>query len=380
MASPDFTPYIDLSLYDKDAQDIYDTAVQLIQESLPDWQPREGNTEVLLLEGLALEVAEIVYALNRLPSGIMEALLRFFQVERDYGAVPTCTVTFHMAGTDGYSVPAGTRFSVQGESTADPIIFSTTTELTVPGGQSSGTVTAEADEYTDVVNGIPAGTQVSILDSIIYADYAVLATPVTGGRNAEPDDDYLQRGVNRFTRLSTTLVLPKHFTAYALENPAVSRATTLDAYNPVADVGGDGPVGNDPGHVAVVVYGSGGPVGGPDKTALLAEMEEASQVNLTVHVIDATVVNQNITTTVMALSGWDAADVVANVEAALDSYLDPQVWPWSGVIRYNELIQLISNAEGVDYVVSLTPNSDVTLTNVASLVDLGTVSVTVNTP
>lgn len=380
MASPDFTPYVDLALYDKDSQELYEAAVQLITESLPEWTPREGNTEVLLLEALAQEVAEIIYAINRLPGGIMEALLRFFQIERDYGAVPTVTVTFHMAGTDGYTIPAGTRFSVQGDGTADPIIFSTTTELTVPAGSSTGTVTAEADEYTDMANGIPAGTQVSILDSIIYADYATLATAVTSGRNAEPDEDYLARGANRFTRLSTTLVLPQHFTAYALENPTVSRATTLDAYDPTLDADSAGPVGNDAGHVTVAVYGPGGVVGSPDKTALLAEMDEASQVNLTVHIIDPAVVTQNITATVMAYDGWDTADVAANVENALAAYLDPQVWPWSGVIRYNELIQLISNASGVDYVVSMTPSADVTLPNVASLVDLGTASITVNVP
>jgi len=489
MPSPDYSPYIDLTIYDRDTQGIYDDAVALIQQTLPDWQPREGNTEVVLLEAVAQEVSEIVYAINRLPDGIMEALLQFFQISRDFGAAPTCDVMFHMAGTDGYTIPEGTRVSVAVEGQSDAIIFYTDVELTVNPGSSTGTVSATALDYTDIANGIASGTQVEILDSIIYADYATLNSTVIGGRTSEGDDDYIERGVNRFNRLSSTLVLPSDFESAALENPGVTRAKALDMF---ALIGIDGPAlttatpattggtlaagtyyyavsvynvngestpatpttatttgttgqvtltwaapsvpygvpaitgyyvyrgtasnnlkqiatvaagtltyvdtgsagttdpptsnttgpaypGSLPGHVLVVLYGPDGPVTTSTKSQVQSVFDASSAAILDAKVGDPQIVTQNVTVTVRALPGWDTADVTDNITADLTTYLSPQVWSWEGVIRRYELIQLISNSEGVDFVETLTtPSGDVYMDGYAPLPQLGIATVTVN--
>jgi uncharacterized phage protein gp47/JayE len=366
MASPDTTPYVDLTLFDKDPQDIFDAAIALLQIRLADWVPREANTEVLLLEALAQEVAELIFAANRIPDAVVETLLRLYGIERDAGAPPTVTLEFTMSGTVGYTVPIGTavRLDLAGY---ESIVFTTDVELTILAGVSTGTVTATGDRYTAEGNGVPAGTEVELLDSLTNVDQVDTFTEVTGGRDAEEDADYFERGSQRFARLTETLVLPAHFVSSA-----------LDAYNPAGDPDNNGPIGADGGHMTVAVYGDGAVVSAPNKTALETKMEEAAIASLDVHIIDPTITAVNVDVTVKALAGYDSAVVDANVVAALTAYLDPMQWGWGAVVRLYELVQVINSAEGVDYIVSFTtPVADTNLTGVAPLADLGTVAVTV---
>ena len=382
MASPDFFPFVDLTVYDAEEEDLFADALNRLKINLPDWQPREGNMEVMLLESFAAVVSENVYAINRLPSGIMQALLKFFSVERDYGSLAQCNVTFFMNSDVGFTIPAGTRFSVPAPNGDEPVVFTTDIDLEIFVGANNGTVAATAEDYTDVVNGVIPSTPVSILDSIIYADYALIATTVGGGRSAEDDEEYYERAVNRFARLTDTLVVPNHFTAYALENPNVTRATTVDAYNPANDPDNNGPSGNDAGHVTVAVRGVGGVnLTSDQKNELLGELQENAQSNLTIHVVDPTVTLVSVTATVVALPGYTETDVQENVEIALANYLDPEQWGWGTVVRHNELISLIDQTEGVDYVVSLTaPAGDLALNGMSALAQLDTTSITVNLP
>jgi Baseplate J-like protein len=379
MASPDLSSYINLSLYDLDPQDVYDSAVEALQTRLPDWVPREGNTEVLLLEALGLQVAESIFAINRLPDGIIEALLRFFSIERDTGAQPTVNLRFHMAGTLGYTIPAETEVRVDLPGGLEPVIFVTDVDLEVPVGSSSATITATGDRFTAEANGVASGTIVELIDALVHVDYVTLDTEIANGRDVEDEEQYLERGTQRLNRITDTLVIPSHFVSTALEQAYVSRATGLDNYNAAADIDQNGPVGNDPGHMTLAVYGSTAAVGASDKAALQSLLDSKAASQLVTHVIDATITTVDVTVTVKALEGWLPADIITNVQTKLDEYLDPQTWPWYGIVRRNELIQEISNAEGVDYIESLTvPAADITLAGVANLVDTGTINVTVN--
>lgn len=378
MPSPDITPYVDLTLNDKDPQDIFDTALLDLQTKLPGWVPREGNTEVLLLEALALQAAETVFALNRVPSAVVEAILKMYGIERDIGAQPTVNLTFNLVINTGYTIPAGVTVRLNLAGGLAPVDFTTATELTINPGSSSGTIAATGDRFTAEANGATAGTAVELLDSVIYVDTVTLGSNVSGGRDPETDDDYLDRGVQRFSRLSETLVLPSHFTSYALEQANVERAFALDNYTPANDGDNNGPVGNDAGHITVAVYGDNTTLTAQEKTDLEVAMEAIALGSLDVHVIDPTITTVNVTVTVKRRSGYQAADVQANVVAALSDYLKPASWEWGTLVRRNELIGRIDAVEGVDYVETLTtPAADQTLAGVAPLANAGTLTVTV---
>lgn len=373
MASPDVTQYVDLTIFDRDVQSLYDAAVAQLQVELPDWVPREGNTEVLTLSALSLLVAESVFALNRLPGSITEILLKLFDVVRDIGAQPVANLTFTMANNAGYTVPAGVRSRINLPGGIEPVIFTTTIDLVIPNGSTSGTVSAVGDQYTDAANNTIPGTLLDYLESTLYVDSVSLAAITTSGRGQETDNDYFTRGLAQFQRLTSTLAIPSQFVSFVLENPVVHRAFVIDNFNAPG-----GTPGSDGGHVTVVVYGNGALLSGGDKTALLNSMTPLALSNLAIHVTDPTVTNINVTATVHAVAGFDHTTVQNSVIAALQAYLNPNSWDWSGTVRRNELIALMSNVEGVDYVTSITtPASDVSLSGNGTLANAGTLTITV---
>jgi uncharacterized phage protein gp47/JayE len=173
-------------------------------------------------------------------------------------------------------------------------------------------------------------------------------------------------------------VVPRHFTAAALEDPNVAAALTIDNLNPIiGHVSGD-----DPGHVTVAVLGDGGALlSGPAKTALENSMEDDAVAMLDVHVIDATIVTVPVATTVVKVAGADSAAVQASVQEAVGAYLDPLVWQSGSTIYLNEMISLIDRVDGVDRVTTVTINGvagNFVLTGIAAVPKAGTVTVTVS--
>jgi hypothetical protein len=370
MPTPDLSGYVDLAPYDRSPADVIARALLDATTKLPGWTPREGNTEVVLIEALALEVAELIYAINRVPSAVTMQLLSLFGVLRDDGTPPVATVTFTVLDASGYTIPAGTIVRVDAGGETGYLTFTLDTDLNIAAGLTSGTGAVTGTRSTAEANGVPAGTTVELVSSVYFVEAAVLATPVADGVDPEDDLAWLDRGVNRLSRLVTTLVLPEHFTAAALEEADVVRATTLDNYD---GVGAN--TSTDYGHVTVAVYGDGAALSAPRKAEIEAALEELAVANLDVHVIDPTINSVEVDVTVLRQAGYDSADVEAAVDAALDAYLDPASWEWAGTVYLNELIALIDAVAGVDRVTALTiagAAADYVLTGVAPLADYNT--------
>src|SRR4051794_20833934 len=112
MPSPDVTDLVELTLYDKGPFDLVDRALADAAPKLPGWVPREGNTELVLLEAMALPVAELIYAVNRLPGAVLDVLLRLYGITRNLGAPAAATVRFTLADALGHNLPAGTRVAL----------------------------------------------------------------------------------------------------------------------------------------------------------------------------------------------------------------------------------------------------------------------------
>ena len=372
MPVPDLTPYVDLRFYDRDPQDVFDVAVTDLQSRLAEWQPREGNIEVLLLEAMALQVAEAIFAVNRLPGAVVMALLRLYGVHPDPGVQPTTVLRFEFADSLGHDLPAGTTVRLDLSGGLEPVLFSTSVALAVPAGSSTGTVAAVGDRFTDEANGVAAETLVELVDAVPSINLVRLHTDVAGGVEPEDDAEWIERGVQRFSRLTETLVLLDHFEAAALENPSVSRAKGIDNWN-----GSTGAPGDHPGFVTVAVYGDGGPVPGGTRTELAATLEEQALAALTVSVVDPTVTAVPVTVSVHREVGYDDASVQVAVTSALEAFLNVEAWDWSGVVRRNELIAVIGSVDGVAYVETLTaPAADVVLPGQAALATAGSVTVT----
>jgi len=372
--SPDATPYVDLSLFDKDPQDIFNDALVNLQSYLPEWEPREGHTEVLLMESLALEVAQLIFAINRVPGAVLEVLLRLYGVDRDPGAFPAGTATFTFVDDTGHNLPLGTRVAVAVPGLEDGMVFATIANVDIPEGTTEVTVPIVGTIATAAANGLPSTTPVELLDSVVSVEFVDLAGPIGGGSGPEEDDEWFARGINRFARLTETLVLPGHFVSAALERPEVERAFTVDNYDPTS---GNDP-GEDAGHVTLAVYGDGAALSGAQKTAIATDFDSKVLANLAVHVVDPTITNVNVTVQVVAVPGADPAVVELAVEEALTAYLSPSTWEWSSTVYRNELISLVDQVVGVQRVDTITtPAADLPLGGVAPLAAPGVLTVTV---
>lgn len=377
MPSPDVRKYVDLTIQDLDAQAIFEQALADAQAKFPDWVPREGNTEVVLGEALSLEVSHLNFAINRLPGTLMEILLRLYGLERSQGVRATATAAFTLSDADGHTIEEGTTL-VLSANMETPLVFRTDANLAVNVGSSTGTVAITAELPGATANGTPAGTPLDLLEAILHVEHVELAGDVVGGEGPEAGEDFLNRGAQILSRLVTTLVLPEHFTAAVLEEPDVYRAMTVDNYDP----GQAGDPGDHGGHVTVAVLGEGGvALSSSRKTELEATLEAKALANLDVHVVDPTITVVAVAVTAHRLPGYTDVQVKENVVAALNAYLNPDTWPWSGTVRRFELVALVDRAEGVDYVEALTtPAADTALTGVAPLADanvvVGNVTVT----
>lgn len=235
MPSPDVSNYVDLTLYDADPESIYDAGLVAAQSKLPEWQPRADHTETVLLEALAVEVSELIYAVNRIPGGVVETLLRLYGLDRDPGRQPAATVTLTLADNLGHTIPAGTRFLLTTEDLTEPVELALDADVVIAPGATTGTgAVTSIGAPTGAANGTPAGTRLGTLDAVPYLDTATLATPISGGTDPEDGEAFLDRGIVRLQRLVTTLVRADHFTAAALEQPYVARAGTVDLTTPDA--------------------------------------------------------------------------------------------------------------------------------------------------
>lgn len=375
MPSPDVSGTVDLTVYDITPADLVDRALAYAETQLPEAQFPTGSVEVVMLEALAIPVGELVYAINRLPGAVLEVLLaRLYNIARSPGVLPTGAVEFS-ADPSGASIPMNTLVGVVvGD---DTVQFVTDAELTIPAATPSATVTVTGLEYTALANGTAAGTPVVVLSATSGVTTAVVSTILGGGQDPEESEDYLDRASLVLQRLSSTLVTPDHFTAFALAWPGVYRAFTVDNYN------SDTPA-VAAGHVSVAVLDSSGANLSPGaKAALLAGMDTAALASLGVHVFNPTITAVNVTAEVHSLPGYDTTAVQAACVAALDAFLSPLTWGWGAKVRRNDLITLLENVEGVDYVKAgdpSVPSGDVTLSGQAPLADLGTATISVVGP
>ena len=372
--SPDYTDFVDLTIYDKGPEDILDAAQITLQTRIPDWSPTSTNIEVMLLEALALEVGEAVFSLNRIPESMVRVLLSLYGIQFDSGQPPVVDLLFTAQDTDGYIIPAGIEVAVL-MSNNEYISFFTDTALTITEGNAVGTVSATATVFTNIANGIASGTEGELVDAIVGIDAVETDSVVADGRLPETVEQWTFRGVQRLRRLVDTLVIPQHFIQAALENSLVQRANAVDNYYPTASPAGN--PGDHPGNVTVVVYGDNAPLSSPQKATLRDSLEQRALANLIIHVIDPTITTVNVTAAVAVEPTATQATVIQAVRDRLLEYLSPTTWPWAGTVRRNELISVIDQVPGVSYVNSITtPAADIVLNPGQTLIKSGTITIT----
>ena len=367
--------YIELPL-ETSSDDLAADAIDYLMAAIPGFVPQEGHLEIWLIEAFARMQAETRDVASRVAPSIFryfgKSLLGIPAVD---AARASAKSTWTAIDNTGYVVEAGTLVAFNPTGLA-PVYFEVLDDVPIAAGSTStsvGEVTLVAVDAGEAANGLAAGA-ITLVDALSWVNTVTTTQMTSGGVDAEPDTDYLNRLADELRLLSPRPILPNDFSVLARRIAGVDRATTIDGYNPA-----NATFNNERMVAVAVVDEDGNAVTTPIKNQVQAYLDALREVNFVVNVINPSYTTVNVTAAVKKFASADAATVEAATEAALQSYLSPVNWDWTGTVRRFELVALLSNVPGVDYVVSITtPASDVVLSGVATLPTAGAIAVTVS--
>jgi len=359
--------YLGVSVDDADPQAIFDRMLALAESRLPQWEPRNGALETVIMEATAVGMSDLVYAANRVLGALVEGVINLYGITRDEGSPATGTVRLTLTGSPTTTIDEGTLFRIED---ADSMLVATET-VTVTG--STVDVAVATTDTGGYLNAITAGTACDPVVAVPGLANCVLHTDLNGGADPEDDLAFLSRAATRFARVTSSLVVPEHFTAYALEQPYVKRAVAVDQYD---HDGGNSP-GDDDGFLTVYVYGNGAAITADQKTELQTAMQAQCASILTMTVENATAVSVNVTAAVTKATGYDTTELETAIEDALAA-----VWSWqtSGFgadVEPLDVQAVIESVPGVDSVTSLTLPSTTASVDFDEFAVIGTVSLTI---
>lgn len=231
MPSPDFSEYIDLTINDLQPEDVYNGAVEYARTALPEFDPRAGTVEDALLQAMSYVSGEVMGAINRLPNGLMEGILRLMGFARSEDTFATGAVIFTSIDDTGLSIPAGTQVSFTEITATGSIqhIFETTESAQISLGSTTSSAVPMVAIDTGEKPAIADGDGMIILTASNKLLSAAFSGSLTQGAVGESDSDYFQRGVRYLQSLSSALATPAQIAAYVLTNYLEAyRANAID--------------------------------------------------------------------------------------------------------------------------------------------------------
>lgn len=356
MASPDFSTYIDLTIYDVEPYTIYEDAVTYAKTALPELQPRRGTVEDALLQATAYSTSLMVGAINRLPNGLMEGILNLMGFTRLEATYATGTVLFTVYNNAGMTIRAGTviQYEVVDGTTITSYPFETIADLVIPEGDTTGEIgikALSAGLYPLLLIG-QALTLVSPAASVLTA---VLTENLLIGSNAEGDAAYFNRATQHLSTLNTTLCTAGQISNYIKVNyPNIT-------YFQVYDLTIAGNMSFDwvaPGYITIAMCDVvGDPISNTIYDPMFADITERGVAGLAYNQYDMIHENLNISCEIVVSSGYSPSTVATNVKTAIESYLSFEGFDFSQYVYANQLVAIASQVAGVRYVTSLTMDS-----------------------
>jgi len=365
MVSPDWTPYVDLTPYDSTVTAILEQSLTQAKALLPEWTPRVGQIETTLLEATAFQTANLANAANRLPGSAVETLLKLHGVTRSDGVKATATVAFTFADNYGHTIPALTPLAYFGPA-GSTFVYLLDADATVASGSTSLTGVAVTAQAVGTGYNTPSnGSSLQTLSVLPYVTITTLDSKPTGGLNAETDAEFFTRAVTILKSYSTVMVTEDQLRAHILANYTGNvyraKAYNLRRYADRNMVTGGG---SHTGYVLISVAGenvNGYPRSVEDATVSASNISDITTAltakiatGLTLEIHNAELIGVGVTCEVYKTISAASGTVNSVVQTALETYFDADAWDWERVIRVNEVISLLDNVTGVDYVKSVT--------------------------
>lgn len=351
MALPNFSNYVDLTIYDLDPFIIYNDAITYARTTLPEFSPRTGTLEDAIMQAVAYHTALMSSQINRLTDGLMEGMARLAGLTRNEATFATGTVEIEVFDNNGVTVPAGTV--VQYETISDDLVvtyaFETTADLVIPETETTGSVAIKglfAGKYPALLSG-QALTLVSPAPSVISI---ALDSTLLVGTDAETDTEYFNRASQHFASLSSVLNTKSQMANYI--KSAYPNVPYFGVFDLTANTGGmPWDAADAPGYVTIV---AGDPTGAAlstdDALALQTDLEERCVAGLTLDIVAFDTVPIFVSCDIAILTGYTSLEVRTAVDEYLTTKLSYAGYDFSGTILKNELISGVANIPGVKYV------------------------------
>lgn len=271
----------------------------------------------------------------------LDNLAAFWNVQRipAQSAKTTLKVELSTVREQATIIPAGTRVSPQ-----STLYFSTDEELTIPAGETEGTVIASCMEVGTVGNDYAIGEVNKIVDPVPYVSIMTNITKSQGGSSIEDDESLRER----------TFEAPE---ALSCAGPELAYKWHAKSTNSsIIDVGVDSP---SPGCVRVVPLLKSGEVPGIEMLQAVADNlsnKEKRPLTDNVSVEAPTIVYYDLDVSYYIDEDIDLTLTTSRVMAAIENYI---LWQKSRLgrdINDSELISYIKSVSGVKRVVVNSPN------------------------
>jgi hypothetical protein len=351
-------------------------ALDCLAAQFPGWVPREGHLEVALLEAMARMVSQSAAVAAQVPLAIFQYFgTSLLQLPPGAGAGALMATTWTMVDAQGYTIPAGTLVAYPA-SGSNNVLFVVPNAFSIPpGAQSSGpgAVLLQALQPGSAANAL-APKPCVLVDSLACVATVTSTAPTSGGADAESLSAYLNRLSTELQLIGPRPILTPDFAALALNQAGVGRACAINGFNPT-----DGSTNNERMVAVALVDANGDALASTTLAAVQAYLESVRELNFVVNVFAPTYSAVSITAQLVAAPGQSVAGVQqAAVNAAANALspanwgggnLSPPQWNNETTLRYLELVALLGNVAGVDYVASLT-------TGIGANPTMGTVDLT----
>ena len=364
--NPNFEDYIDFSVYDLTASDVYRNAVEYAQTSFPEFTPRSGTIENALLEATSFQTAYMVNAVNRLPNGLMEGLLRLMGFNRIDATSSQATVEFEVTVSTGVTIAAGTvvSYDVTVDGILTQYLYETEEDLVIASGNTTGTTSVVAvnpSEYPE----IPTGTSLTLVSTSPYILDVTLTSLATVGADEEDDTTYFSRGATFLASLNNSLVTESQMTNYiAVTYPTVARFKVYDLTDS-SDM--DFSASDVAGEVTVALCDSvGDPIPSAQKTIIQNDLTSRTVAGLSINLYDIQVFAVDVAVSVVAEANYSTATVSLAVSAAIESYLSISGWDWEEGIDIRKLTSIAAKVPGVAYVDTVSSSLPVSVPTLAT--------------
>lgn len=218
--------------FDTDPEEIFQRFVEFIQVNYPDWQPSDGQLDVMTARFFSTQIAMAA----DLASNVQRSIFRYFG----------STILNIQPLMGSYAQGVGNFFKLAGPGTAQTLPFGTFVGLTDRNGDvaifstMADGVFSDADTVQQIeIQAIEEGEFSSRLSGTIqmvemtdWITNAVMVGETSGGADAESDELYLQRLVDNIALMTPRPIMASDFAIISKNIPGVWRSAVLDNFEP----------------------------------------------------------------------------------------------------------------------------------------------------